>query len=115
MNAEQASKQRMWEPTQQRDGEGRRHGFFRERPTLTRGPTGVMATACWQQEIGRNTGDPKRWSQDQPDAREGQAGPLGESDRPIVPSKPGNAGGGKEPDFGCVVEGAKSRESGHVA
>jgi hypothetical protein len=90
-------------------------GSFRERPTLTRDPTGVMATACWHRESARNTGDPKRWSQDQPDAREGQAGPPGESDRPIVPWKPGNAGGGKEPDFGCVVEGAKSLESGHVA
>ena len=35
----------------------------------------------------------------QPDAREGQAGPWGESERPIVPSKPGNAGGGKGPWF----------------
>jgi hypothetical protein len=30
---------------------------------------------------------------DQPDAREGQAGRLGESERFIVPMKPGNASG----------------------
>jgi len=51
----------------------------------------------------------------QPAAREGQAGPSGESERPIVPLKPGNAGGGKGPHFGCVLEGAQSLESGHVA
>jgi hypothetical protein len=36
---------------------------------------------------------------DQPDAREGQAGRLGESERFIVPMKPGNAGGGPGPQF----------------
>lgn len=33
----------------------------------------------------------------QPDAREGQAGRLGMTERPVVPVKPGNAGGGKGP------------------
>src|SRR5260370_9834218 len=28
VNAEKASKREMWEPTQLRDGEGRRHGFL---------------------------------------------------------------------------------------
>ena len=36
---------------------------------------------------------------DQPDAREGQAGRLGVTERPVVPLKPGNAGGGKGPQF----------------
>ncbi len=36
---------------------------------------------------------------DQPDAREGQAGRLGVTERLVVPGKPGNAGGGKEPQF----------------
>jgi hypothetical protein len=36
-------------------------------------------------------------SDDQPDAREGQVGRLGE--RFAVPLKPGNAGGGKGPQF----------------
>ena len=35
----------------------------------------------------------------QPDAREGQAGPAGVADRLVVPSKPGNSGGGKGPEF----------------
>ena len=35
----------------------------------------------------------------QPDAREGQAGPYGVTERFVVPLKPGNAGGGKGPQF----------------
>jgi len=34
---------------------------------------------------------------DQPEAREGQAGPSGVADGSVVPMKPGNAGGGKGP------------------
>ena len=34
---------------------------------------------------------------EQPDAREGQAGRVGVAERPVIPMKPGNAGGGKEP------------------
>ena len=79
------------------------------------GPTGVMATACLHREIGRNTGNPSGGRRSQPDAREGQAGPCGVADRLVVPRKPGNAGGGKGPDFGSVLEGTKSQESGHVA
>jgi RNA-directed DNA polymerase len=48
----------------------------------------------------------------QPDAREGQAGPVGESERPIVPSKSGNAGGGKGPWFWANVRSGESREIG---
>ena len=36
---------------------------------------------------------------EQPDAREGQAGRVGVAERPVIPMKPGNAGGGKEPQF----------------
>jgi hypothetical protein len=36
---------------------------------------------------------------DQPDAREGQAGRRGVTERLVIPLKPGNAGGGKEPQF----------------
>ena len=35
----------------------------------------------------------------QPEAREGQAGPCGVTERPVVPPKPDNAGGGKGPEF----------------
>jgi RNA-directed DNA polymerase len=48
----------------------------------------------------------------QPDAREGQAGPRGVSERFIVPSKPGNAGGGKGPLFKVNVAAAESQEIG---
>jgi hypothetical protein len=36
---------------------------------------------------------------DQPDAREGQAGRAGVAERLVLPMKPGNAGGGKGPQF----------------
>jgi len=36
---------------------------------------------------------------DQPDACEGQAGRIGVTERLVVPMKPGNAGGGKGPQF----------------
>ena len=36
---------------------------------------------------------------DQPDAGDGQAGRLGVAERPVVPPKPGNAGGGKGPQL----------------
>jgi hypothetical protein len=58
---------------------------------------GVVATACTQ---GKRTqhGRPQGVARDgQPDAREGQAGRPGESERFIVPMKPGNAGGGTGP------------------
>jgi hypothetical protein len=38
-------------------------------------------------------------SDDQLEAREGQAGRLGVAERFVVPLKPGNAGGGKGPQF----------------
>ena len=38
-------------------------------------------------------------SDDQPDAREGQAGRFGVAERFVVPLKPGNSGGGKGPQF----------------
>ena len=49
----------------------------------------------------------------QPDAREGQAGPPGVADRPVVPMKPGNAGGGKGPEFKTSVR--KSTRAGRLA
>src|SRR5258708_4649984 len=61
--------------------------------------TGVVATACTQ---GKRTqhGSPHGVVRDgQPDAREGQAGRGGETEGFVVPLKPGNAGGGKGPQF----------------
>src|ERR1017187_4236550 len=61
--------------------------------------TGVLAAACTQ---GKRTQHGKPHgvvSDDQPDAREGQVGCLGVAERFAVPRKPGNAGGGKGPQF----------------
>jgi hypothetical protein len=49
----------------------------------------------------------------QRDAREGQAGPTGVADRLVVPMKPVNAGGGKEPEFKTDVR--KSTRAGRLA
>ena len=43
---------------------------------------------------------------DQPDAREGWAGRDGVTERLVVPTKPGNAGGGKGPWFKDDVKGS---------
>src|SRR6202795_1459748 len=53
--------------------------------------TGVVAAACTQ---GKRTqhGKPQCViGDDQPDAREGQAGRVGVAERPVIPMKPGNA------------------------
>jgi hypothetical protein len=60
---------------------------------------GVVATACTQ---GKRTQHGKPQGvviDDQPDAREGQAGRPGVAERFAVPRKPGNSGGGKGPQF----------------
>src|SRR6266446_915311 len=99
VNAEQASKRTMCRPTRKWNrGRLTRMGEFRARTT----PiccTGVVAAACTQ---GKRTkhGKPQRVIRDdQPDAREGQAGRAGVAERLAVPLKPGNAGGGKGPQF----------------
>ena len=58
----------------------------------------------WRQHVhkesGTKHGKPQNVvSDDQPEAREGQAGRLGVAERFAVPLKPGNAGGGKGPQF----------------
>ena len=58
----------------------------------------VVAAACIQ---GKRTkhGKPQSVVIDQPETREGQAGRLGVAERFVVLLKPGNAGGGKGPQF----------------
>src|ERR1700746_3297138 len=52
------------------------------------------------QERGTQHGKPRCVIRDdQPDAREGQAGRSGVAERLVVPLNPGNAGGGKGPQF----------------
>ena len=73
---------------------------------------GVVATACTQ---GKRTQHGKPLgvvSDDQPDAREGQAGRFGVAERPVVPRKPGNAGGGKGPQFKINAISGKGQEIG---
>src|SRR3954470_2685283 len=94
----------MWKPTRLLHGEGRRpwgqEGTTPHDATGSRGSTGVMAVACLHTEIRRNTGSPRRRGPDpQPEVREDQAGPSGVADGFVVPRKPGNAGGGKGPEF----------------
>ena len=48
----------------------------------------------------------------QPDTREGQAGRIGVAERPVVPGKPGNAGGGKGPQFKINATSGKGQEIG---
>ena len=51
-------------------------------------------------ESARNTGSPLAWpGTAKPDAREGQAGRSGVAERLVIPTKLGNAGGGKGPQF----------------
>ncbi len=56
----------------------------------TCGPTGVMATACLQRRCDATREIPGgAAAYPQPDTREGQAGPLGKSERFVVPCEAG--------------------------
>jgi hypothetical protein len=48
----------------------------------------------------------------QPDAREGRSGRRGATERPVVPMKPGNAGGGKGPWFRTDAISKEGQEIG---
>ena len=48
----------------------------------------------------------------QPATREGRAGLGGKSERPILPKKPGNAGGGKGPWFKSDAQRSEGEEIG---
>src|SRR5271166_6834916 len=75
------------------------NGWVRRAKNTPSRCTGVVAAARTQ---GKRTQHGKPQSvvrDDQPDAREGQAGRAGVAERFVVPLKPGNAGGGKGPQF----------------
>src|SRR5450631_1276240 len=61
--------------------------------------TGVLAAACTQGKRTQHGKPQSVVSDDQPNAREGQVGRPGVAERFAVPLKPGNAGGGKGPQF----------------
>src|SRR3984893_13246984 len=56
--------------------------------------------------------NPRREEEDQPDAGEGGAGRPGVTERPVVPMKPGNAGGGKGPWFRTDATRSEGQEIG---
>jgi hypothetical protein len=106
VNAEQAPKAVMWEPTRHTSGEGRRRWAtegVKDPPHERSGP--AVPPGYWRRHARR--GDPTHHGKPQvvrgygpqPDAREGQAGLPGVADGLVVPTKPGNAGGGKRPEF----------------
>ena len=68
---------------------------------------GVMGTACRKGEPG-NWGRPVMGEGSGLDVVAGRR-PRRVSDRVIVLSRPGNAGGGKDPDFWYAFEGAEDR------
>src|SRR5712675_1669073 len=70
-----------------------------ERRLRPRCYTGVLAAACTQGKRTKHGKPQGVVSDDQPEAREGQAGRPGVAERFVVPRKPGNAGGGKGPQF----------------
>ena len=98
MNAEQAPKRVMQEPTRRESREGRCQWekTSEQAHWFCRGIGGGMQT----KGTSRNTGSPSGGcSRDQPETRESQTGPCGVAERPVVPRKPGNAGGGKGPQL----------------
>ena len=113
MNAEQASKRSLRRPTG-RPFPGRLIRLGKRAKSIPNRCAGVVATACTQ---GKRTQHGKPLgvvSDDQPDAREGQAGRCGVAERPVVPKKPGNAGGGKGPQFKVGTESGKVQEIGET-
>ena len=98
VNAVQAPKQAMQEPTRLESREGR----SRWEKTSGRAHRSCRGSGDGMQTQGtrRNTGSPSGGrDRDQLAARESQAGPSGVAERPAVPRKPGNAGGGKGPQL----------------
>ena len=101
MKPEQASNGKLWTPTRTDAGEGSTVLGSSRQMHLDRS-TGVMGTARRDRGL-RKRGRPVL------DEGSGLSGAarhrsVRESDRVVVPLKPGNAGGGKDPDFWCVFE-----------
>jgi len=103
---EQASKGKLWTPTHPENGEGSTIWGSSRRMHLD-WSTGVVGTAR------RDRGSRKQGRSvlDEGSGLDGAARHRSErkSDRVVVPPKPGNAGGGKDPDFWCVFEANEVR------
>jgi hypothetical protein len=118
VNAEQAPKGLMWEPTRRENGEGRRHwGIGGHTPRSDRNQWSHRGIGDGMSAHGDSTQHGKPRSVEardlQPDAREGQAGPMGVADRLAVPPTPGNSGRGKGPEFKTSV--TQSVRAGRLA
>ena len=113
VNAEQASKRTMRGPTRSPNrGRLTCAGGARAEAMIPANAPGYVATACTQ---GKRTqhGKPQGvLSNEQPIAREGRVGRPGVAERPVVPGKPGNAGGGKRPQFRTNARRSKDAEIG---
>jgi hypothetical protein len=107
----------MQEPTRRESREGRRRGGYaasgRHERSSPIGPAGVWAAARPAQGDRTQHGKPLTGEACdlQPATREGQAGPFRVSERPIVPRKPRNGGGGKGPRLKAGVPGNPGSES----
>ncbi len=98
---EQAPKGKLWTPTHRTDGEGSTVWGSSRQMHLDRS-AGVVGTARRDRET-RKRGRPVL---DEGSGLNGAARyrSARDSDRVVVPLKPGNAGGGKRPDFWYVFE-----------
>src|SRR5882757_8076502 len=77
---------------------------------------GVVAAACTQGKRTKHGKPQGVVSEDQSEAREGQAGRPGVAERFVVPRKPGNAGGGKGPQFKTdAIRGEGPRRLGNLS
>src|SRR5712691_5038631 len=87
-----------------------------ERKITPRCYTGVLAAACTQGKRAKHGKPQGVVSDDQPEAREGQAGRPGVAERFVVPRKPSNAGGGKGPQFKTyAIRGEGPRRLGNLS
>jgi hypothetical protein len=98
VNAEQSSKRTMCRPTRQ-PFRGRLIRLDGRAKNMSSRCTGVVAAACTQGKRTKHGKPQGVIKDDQPDAREGQAGRPGVAERFVLPMKPDNAGGGKGPQF----------------
>jgi hypothetical protein len=103
---EQASKGKLWTPTRPKRGEGSTV-WGSSRQTHPNRSTGVVGTA----RRDRGTRKRGRSTCDEGSGLNGAAmrRSVWKSERVVVPLKPGNAGGGKAPDFWCVFEADEVR------
>ena len=98
VNAVQTSKRTMWGPTLP-SYRGRLIRLGERAKKTPNRRTGVVAAACTQGKRAQH-GKPHCVARDgQPYAREGQAGRVGVAERLVIPTKLGNASGGKGPQF----------------